>query len=106
MSLPADDAPAASGVVCPPVTSVHLLDHQPGNDTRYRLTVVLRGGAIRCIAWPDVGWSCGDLGSRVSAEWLASSAARDRKRGCAAFSLVDAVEIAAVVNDLVAGARS
>ncbi len=84
-----------------PFRTTHILKHEPGNGTSYRLVVVLDGTNIRLISWPDVCWSAGDFGDHVSAEWLARSAARDRKRGCAAFTLVDAQEIAAVVNALV-----
>jgi len=83
------------------VITTHVLDHQPGNGTRYRLVVVLRGRSILCIAWPDVGWSAGDFGTRVSAEWLYRSACSGRKRGSPAFVKVDAEAIAAVVNALV-----
>lgn len=97
----ADSLPATTKRHYADSTSTHLLDLSPGNGSRYRLVVVLHQGAIRCIAWPDVGWSCGDLGSFVSAEWLAASAARGRKRGEAAFTRADADEIAKAVNELV-----
>jgi hypothetical protein len=82
-------------------TTTHVVKHEPGNGTSYRLVVVLEGTNIKLIAWPDVFWSAGDFADHVTAEWLANSAARGRKRGEAAFGRVDAAEIALVVNTLV-----
>ncbi len=86
--------------------TTHIVKHEPGNGTSYRLVVVLDGLNVKLVAWPDVFWSAGDFGGTPSAEWLANSAARGRKRGEPAFGMVDAKEIAAFLRALVEQQRT
>lgn len=49
----------------------HKVDCSPGNGTRYRLWIgISAAGNIDYIAWPDMRWSCGDLGGHVSSDWI------------------------------------
>lgn len=68
--------------------------YEPGNSTSYRLVVTFDANLnIRCIAWPDMRWSCGDFGREVSAHWLRSSGRLKNK--------ADANAIAEIVTHIV-----
>lgn len=71
-----------------------VIEAQPGNGTRYRLSVTVDGSMVRTIAWHDVGWSAGDMCAAdvwAAGEWL--SATRN------APGRVDCEAIASIVDD-------